>query len=446
MNSRTSQGSIAWIMALLVIPFPTAILYLIFGWKFFDDYGSPGAETPRGGRPARAQDLKLFDMDTTAEWPVLTRVANVPFLAGNAVDLLVDGKATFDSIFEGISKAESYIFVQFYILRDDRLGQELADRLIERAKAGVRIYVLYDDLGSLWLPLAYRKRLRAEGIQIAGFNQRHKFFRFYGPTRLNYRNHRKIVLVDGKTAWVGGHNVGVEYLGADPKYGHWRDTHVKVDGPAALACGLIFREDWEWATGEALPYDPPNDIPKPGRQPVMVMATGPADALEECAIAFTDVIAQSRSRLWIASPYFVPDADVRTALYAASLRGVDVRIMLPDRPDKLLVWLATNAHADTMIEHGIEIHRYRNAFLHQKVVLMDDRIASVGTVNFDNRSFNINFELTLWFPHPRTVKAVETMLTRDFEHCRRQTLDQVKHKPVLQRFIEQGAKLLSPVL
>ncbi|GHA10364.1 cardiolipin synthase A [Devosia pacifica] len=446
MNSRTSQGSIAWLLSLLLLPFPTAFLYLVFGWKFFDDYAIDRIKLGRTLRPVRARDLALIDREASHQWPVLTGVAELPFLAGNKVELLIDGAETFGSIFDGISKAERYLLVQFYILRDDRLGRELADKLIERARAGVSVYVLYDEVGSSSLPAAYRQRLRAAGIEIAAFNQRHKFLQFYGPARLNYRNHRKIVVADGETAWVGGHNVGVEYLGEDTHFGAWRDTHVRVRGPAALACALVFREDWEWATGEMLPGDPPDLVATPGDQSVLVMGTGPADRLEECAIAFTDVIAQARERLWIVSPYFVPDTDVRTALFAAQMRGVDVRIMLPEKPDHWLVWLASIAHADGMVDHGVSMYRYTDGFLHQKVLLMDDRIASIGSVNFDNRSFAINFEITLWFQHRDTIASVETMLLKDFEVCRKVSRAEVAGRPLLWRFITQAARLFSPIL
>jgi cardiolipin synthase len=336
--------------------------------------------------------------------------------------------------------------VQFYIVRDDALGKILADKLIARAQAGVAVFLLYDDIGSYGLPKAYVARLRAAGIRVSGFNHRHPFLRFYGPTRLNYRNHRKIVVADGLEAWVGGHNVGIEYLGQDPRFGRWRDTQVAVKGPAALACALVFREDWQWATGEELPPVIPDVIPTPGDQSVLVMPSGPADRLEDCAIAFTDVISRARQRIWIVSPYFVPDLDVRTALYGAVLRGVEVRVLLPKKPDHLLVWLASNAHANAMIEHGVAVFRYQDGFLHEKVILIDDEIAGVGTVNFDNRSFAINFELTLWFTSRQTIADVEAMLTIDFSNARQTPAEQVANIPFPVRFIGQAAKLLSPML
>jgi len=216
LNSRTSQGSIAWLISLALLPFPTVLFYMVFGWKFFDDYATDRIKNGRADRPLRARDLALIDRETDAKWPVQVQVSELPFLKGNDVELLIDGNATFDSIFAGIDAAQHYLLVQFYIVRDDRLGQELADRLIARARAGVAIYLLYDDIGSTGMPKRFRMQLREAGIKVAGFNQRHKFLRFYGPTRINYRNHRKIVVADGKHAWVGGHNVGVEYLGEHP--------------------------------------------------------------------------------------------------------------------------------------------------------------------------------------------------------------------------------------
>jgi cardiolipin synthase len=446
MNSRTSQGSIAWLISLALLPFPTAFLYLIFGWKAFDDYATDRIRNGRAARPLRAKDLALIDRETSHRWPVQVKVSEVPFLNGNEVEILVDGQATFNSIFEGIAKARKYLLVQFYIVRDDALGKELAERLIERAKAGVQVYLLYDDIGSTAMPKRYRAQLREAGVKVAGFNQRHKFLRIYGPTRINYRNHRKIVVVDGEQAWVGGHNVGMEYLGADPKLGRWRDTHVRITGPATLSCALLFREDWEWATGQVLPATPPETVATPGDQSVLVMGSGPADKLEECAIAFTDIIGRARERLWIVSPYFVPDTDIRTALFAAKLRGVDVRIMLPDEPDHWMVWFASISHADSMVEHGVDVYRFVDGFLHQKVVLMDNQIASIGSVNFDNRSFAINFEITLWFADKATIDNVEAMLLDDFKMCRQVSLDEVRNRKLPLRFLTQAARLLSPLL
>ncbi|HVW93402.1 MAG TPA: cardiolipin synthase [Devosia sp.] len=446
MVSRTSQGSIAWLISLALLPFPTVIIYFIVGWKHFDDYAAVQVRGRRLSRGGRSRGIPLIDEKCNAAWPVLTGIAQIPFLAGNEAKLLIDGQATFDSIFAGIDNAQHYLLVQFYIVRDDALGKVLADKLIARAQAGVSVRLLYDDIGSYGLPRRYIERLRAAGVKVSGFNNRHRFLRLYGPTRLNYRNHRKIVVADGREAWVGGHNVGVEYLGLDPRFGRWRDTQVHVRGPAALACGLVFAEDWEWATGERLQPALPEPIETPGDQPVLAMPSGPADRLEDCAIAFTDVIGRARKRIWIVSPYFVPDLDVRTALYAAVLRGVEVKLLLPHKPDHLLVWLASNAHANQMVDRGVAVHRYQDGFLHEKAILIDDAIAGLGTVNFDNRSFAINFELTLWFTGRQMIEDVEATLAVDFANSRRTTVEDVGKLPIVSRFVGQAAKLLSPML
>jgi cardiolipin synthase A/B len=445
-RSRTSQGSIAWLLSLLLLPFPTTLIYLVFGLKLFDDYAAMQQHSGRALRKARAGRMSILDQPTSAEWPVLSNVSQLPFLVGNDVELLVDGEATFASIFDGISRAQSSLLLQFYIIRDDNLGREFADRLIERAKAGVAVYLLYDDVGCFLLPRAYKRRLSDAGIRIHGFNHRHRFLRVLGPTRLNYRNHRKVVVADGKEAWVGGINVGDEYMGRSKRFGAWRDTHVRVAGPAALAAALSFREDWQWATGETIEPDIPKPIPLAGDQSVLVMPTGPADQLEDCAIAFMDVIARAEERLWIVSPYFVPDIDMQIALYAASMRGVDVRILVPEKPDHMLVWLASQAHVARMVAHGIQILRYPSGFLHSKSILVDNKIAGVGTVNFDNRSFRINFEITLWFTHHKAVTDVEEMLSADFAMGRPFTAEDIRRTPHLMRFLAEAARLLSPVL
>lgn len=444
-RSRTSQGSIAWILSLLILPFPITLVYAVFGLKAFDDYAAVQTHSGRVLRKVRASKTKIVDQPSTAEFPVLANVSQLPFLSGNDIELLIDGKATFGSIFEGISRATKALLIQFYIIHDDDLGREFADRLIERARAGVKIYVLYDDVGSFGLPRAYKERLRAAGITIHGFNHRHRFLRILGPTRIQYRNHRKIVIADGKEAWIGGLNVGDEYMGRSKVFGHWRDTHVRFKGPAVLAAELSFREDWQWATGEEL-TDLPTSTEIAGEQSMLIMPTGPADELESCAIAFDDVIGQSTKRLWIVSPYFVPDLSMETALFAASMRGVDVRILIPEKPDHRIVWLASIAYANRMTRHGIDMYRYPSGFLHEKVILVDDKIAGVGTVNFDNRSFRINFEITMWFTHDKMVQDVERMLKKDFADANKVEKAVPGSQGIVMQFLTQAARLLSPIL
>lgn len=446
MNSRTSQGTIAWLLSLFFIPYVTMPLYFIFGWRSFSDYKHIQHRLGRLQRSKRAEDMQLVDRHETRDWQVLARIANLPFLSGNKSDLLIDGDATFTSIFEGIAAAQQSILVQFFTVRDDELGNQLADALIKRAQDGVAVYFLYDDIGSRTLSNGYINRLRTAGIHTCGFNEHHRYLRLLGPMRLNYRNHRKIVVTDFIHAWVGGHNVADQYVGKSKRFGHWRDTHVKVSGPAALACALSFSEDWLWASGQKLVFPKAANLPRPGDEPVLVMPTGPADELEECSIAFAEAAARARQRLWIVTPYFVPSLDVQTALFAAAMRGVDVRVLLPEKADHRIVWLASHSHADLMVRRGVKVYRYRDGFLHQKVTLVDDELCSVGTVNFDNRSFRINFEITLWFTHSRMINKVHAMLEEDFSNARQTGTGDLANRSYAFRVLAQAANLLSPIL
>ncbi|MCV0426169.1 MAG: cardiolipin synthase [Roseibium sp.] len=446
MNSRTSQGSVAWLLSLFFLPYLTVPLYFVFGWRSFSDYAKIQATLGRTERARRADELGLTDHEETRDWPVLSRVAGVPFLAGNKADLLIDGDATFKAIKAAIARAEHVIFFQFFAVHDDKLGREMADALIARAKDGLDVCFLYDDVGSHALSHDFIGRMKKAGVKVCGFNENHKFLKLLGPMRLNYRNHRKLVVTDYREAFVGGHNVADQYVGRDKWFGRWRDTHVRVEGPAAVACALSFVEDWLWASGEHIELPQVNEIPMPGDESVLVMPTGPADKLEECAIAFVEAASQAEKRFWITTPYLVPSLDVQTALCAAAMRGVDVRILLPEKRDHWTVWLASHAYEDTLVQRGVKIYRYTDGFLHQKVTLLDDELVSIGTVNFDNRSFQINFELTLWFTHERMIRNVEDMLETDFESARLTWPDAFEERSYFFRVAAQGARLLSPIL
>ncbi|QDG77512.1 cardiolipin synthase [Labrenzia sp. PHM005] len=446
MYSRTSQGSVAWLLSLFFLPYLTVPLYFIFGWRSFSDYAKIQTTLGRTERARRADELGLTDHEETRDWPVLTRVAGMPFLAGNTSDLLIDGEATFTAIKDGIARAKSVIFFQFFAIHDDALGREMADALIARAKDGIDIYFLYDDVGSHALSHDFIGRLTNAGVKVCGFNENHKFLKMLGPMRLNYRNHRKLVVIDYREAFVGGHNVADQYIGRSKWFGRWRDTHVRIEGPATVACALSFVEDWLWASGTQIELPQVSDVPMPGDESILVMPTGPADKLEECAIAYVEVAARAKNRLWITSPYLVPSLDVQTALAAAAMRGVDVRILLPEKRDHWTVWLASHAYEDVLVQRGVKVYRYTDGFMHQKVALLDDDLVSIGTLNMDNRSFQINFELTLWFTHERMIGKVEKMLEEDFANARLTWPDAFQSRSYAFQVLAQGARLLSPIL
>ncbi|MEP4702735.1 MAG: phospholipase D-like domain-containing protein, partial [Parasphingorhabdus sp.] len=267
-------------------------------------------------------------------------------------------------------------------------------------------------------------------------------FRF----QINYRNHRKTVIVDGRIGFTGGLNVGDEYKGLSPVFGNWRDTHIKLEGPMVTQLQLIFVEDWHWSTEEAL-LDDLMWLPEETATDAvgLIVATGPGDVSETGSLLFFSAITEATDRIWIASPYFVPDIDILTALRHAALRGVDVRILVPDVIDHHIPWLAAFAYFDEIMEAGVRIFRYTDGFMHQKVFLVDDSLAAVGTTNLDNRSFRLNFEcMALFFDH-RIAADVDQMLRADIEKCFELTI-QMASQPAYIRHGAPVARLFAPLL
>jgi cardiolipin synthase len=398
----------------------------------------------RAVRPLRESERALETETAPRELLALERLAELPFTRGNKASLLINGEQTFRSIFAGIAEARRYLLIQFYTIHYDAVGTRLKEALIERARAGVAVFVLYDEVGCEDMPARYIAELRSHGIAISAFNESKSWLARH--SRINFRNHRKIVIVDGHTAWVGGLNVGDEYLGRHPTLSPWRDTHVRITGPAVQGCQLSFVEDWHWATGEVLTLDWRAYHAEADGMAVLVMPTGPADLLETCGLAFGQMIAGARRRIWIANPYFVPDTHIVAALQLAAIRGVDVRIMIPAKPDHRTTWLASLSYLPDMTRAGVKVYLYEAGVLHQKVAVFDDRLATIGTANLDNRSFRLNFEITLAFFDVRFADKVADMLQRDLQDSREVGADLLTTRSLAFRVAVQGARLLAPVL
>jgi len=449
MSARTSQGAIAWTLSLITMPLLAVPAYWIFGRRKFEGYvlarqsGQDLTEQiPEELKQAYAPYISNYG-DTHPETRAAERLARIPLLNGNDCELLIDGEATFNSIFSGIDSATDYILVQFYIVHADELGNELKSRLISKAETGVRVYFLYDELGSMGLPAAYVDELRNAGVEVSPFNTRKgKRNRF----QLNFRNHRKIVVVDGKTTWIGGHNIGDEYLGKDKKIGKWRDTHVKIEGPAAVAAQSSFFEDYYWAASDKPVFNWIPTASVQGDTSVLIMPTGPADELETALLMFLHMINSAKERIWISSPYFVPDESVMSALILASLRGLDIRVIIPEMPDNKLVYFAAYAYFDELSECGIQFYRYQDGFTHEKVVLVDDSLSAIGTANFDNRSFRLNFEITALIGDVGFTRETEQMFEDGFARCRLMHGGDYDNKSFWFKFAVRVCRLMSPVL
>lgn len=448
MTGRTTQGTIAWVISLNTIPYVAVPAYWVLGSSQFQGYQEARYiedEVVEEGLPRIFDELKPFqipEQDYRNSGHAAELLADIPFTMNNQVDLLIDGDETFDSIIEGIDSAKEYILFQFFIVKDDDLGNRIKNHLLKKLAEGVDVYFLYDEVGSNKLGKDYQNELRDAGGQILPFNTRKgKGNRF----QINLRNHRKIVVVDGSTAWIGGHNVGDEYLGLDPEFGHWRDTHVRITGPAALAAQFSFIEDWNWASDTILRL---NWIPVPseiGNDKVLVVPSGPADHIETASLMFLHAINSAKERIWIASPYFVPDDAIVSALQLAGLRGVDVRILIPDMPDHLAVFLAAYSYFDDAAKTGVRFFRYTDGFLHEKAMLIDNDLAAVGTANFDNRSFRLNFEVTAIVAEEEFAKQIEDMFLADFANSREMAPGELAEKSFWFRMGVRLARLTSPI-
>lgn len=450
MSVRTPQGSIAWVAALVTIAPVSVPAYWVLGRNKFHGYVL-ARERELGDLEGVIRKANAGVAAHITPTPVQSgalqgaeKLARLPVTGGNSAELLIDGEATFASIFEGIDAARDYVLVQFYIVKDDELGRALKARLAEKAKAGVPVYFLFDEIGSLGLSDAYLNDLRSAGVEVHPFHSRKGFGNRF---QLNFRNHRKTVVADGRVAWIGGHNVGDEYMGRDPKVGEWRDTHVRIEGPAVLGAQLAFVEDWRWATDESLEglsWSP--QAAGDGDSYALVIASGPADLLETATLMFIQAINSATARIWIASPYFVPDDATTRALQLAALRGIDVRILIPEKTDNLLVTLAAYSYFDDVKSVGAKVYRYGEGFLHGKYLLLDDTVSMVGTANFDNRSFRLNFEITAAVIDRAFAAEVEHMFAADFARSRLMEAGEFDEKPAWFRLGVRLSRLAAPVL
>lgn len=448
---RTAQGAIAWAMSLLFIPYLTLIPYLIFGARSFLAYIKARRQANQemhvamanlNWRPWVEEALAARESQSYRALRAMPKLSRMPCLANNQVKLLINGTATFEAILHAVANARDTVLIQFFIIHDDTIGRELQQLLLKKAAEGVRIFVLYDRVGSHGLPASYNEVLRCGGVEIQAFATRRGWFNRF---QVNFRNHRKIVVVDGQVGFVGGHNVGDEYLGGNPLLSPWRDTHVQVSGPVLACLQESFAEDWYWATRELPPLILQDSYPDNGVL-CQVLASGPADPQETCALFFLEAIHSATQRVWITSPYFVPDEAVFAALRLAVLRGVDVRILIPARPDHRIVYAATTLFAFEAVRAGVRMFRYQPGFLHQKVVLVDDEISAIGSANLDNRSFRLNFEITLLTIDRGFADEVEHMLLEDFSHAREISPQESRDTHRLHQLGMRVARLISPIL
>lgn len=444
--ARTPQSAIGWALILLILPVIGIPLFLVFGESRFSGYTRAGTGKSKAlddALKATIRHLEGYHTEVRGLCAdgskVAQSISKLPPTTGNRVQLLVDGQQTFDAIFAAIDSARESVWVQFFIIHDDILGRELSARLLAAAARGVECLVMYDQVGSKKLPWSWCEKLIQGGVKVQPFITNRQYGRHF---QINFRNHRKLVIADGSVGFVGGLNVGDEYMGRSKKFGPWRDTHLRIEGPAVAGFQVSFLEDWNYAAKSLPTYRLRST--SVGDAVVFPVPSGPAEDWSACAAVYLSVIQDAKRRLWLASPYLVPSSPLLYAICYAALRGVDVRIILPQMADHLLPWLSSFTYYPKLLAAGVKVWRYQPGFMHQKVLLADDDFAIVGSINLDYRSFMLNFELSAAV-HDRAFAAdVENMFLADFDKSRQENLRAFDAGSLLFRLKCRAAALMSP--
>ena len=432
---RSPQTVWTWLLLLYFIPILGFVMYLIIGQDFH-----------------KSRMFKAKEIEGELKYAVRRQEETIYYKRlrmtdNNDIRVYTDGKEKFRALIEEMKQAKRYIHMQYYIIRNDELWQEVEKVLIQKAREGVAVRVLFDSMGCRTMKNRDWERLEKEGIQVAEF-----FPALLGQLqlRVNYRNHRKIVVIDGRVGFVGGFNVGREYLGRDKKFGYWRDTHLCIEGAAVTSLAVRFVLDWNYAAKENLFLeDSLFEIPqytRNGRDPVQIISSGPDSKTKMIHDNYLRLIHRAQDHVYIQTPYFIPDDSILDALKIAAKSGVDVRIMIPCKPDHPFVYWATYSYIGEMVAAGAKCYVYNNGFLHAKTLSIDGMVACVGTANMDFRSFGLNFEVNAVIYSERTVQRLERAFENDMTLCTQVTRKVYDERGLVIKAKEQFSRLLSPLL
>lgn len=445
-------STVAWVMAIVTMPLVGAFLFAVFGVNrvarrrlqsrqrvqaSFSGLLPPITESPM------AQDAECGPAPAALR-RIARRLGSTRAMWGNAVDVLHDADRVFDEIEAAIQNAQSSIHLEYYIWQPDLTGTRLRDLLIARARAGVKVRFLYDTLGSIWLTRRFLQPMRDAGIHVATFVPGRNLFERWS---INLRSHRKIIIVDGQVGFTGGMNVGDEYLGRDPYFGYWRDTHLRLRGPVVLQLQEVFALDWMYATRERL-FQPelfPTAI-QTGGVTAQVLSGGPDDDENVFHTLMFAAINEARHTVTLMTSYFVPPAAIVSALETAALRGVRVRIMVSGPKTYWMTRHACRSFYDSLLQAGVEIYEYRRGQQHAKTLAIDDCWSLVGTPNCDARSLFLNFEVAVAIYDVTIAEQLKAHFDLDTPDARQIELETWSRRSTFERLKENFCRMFSPVL
>lgn len=451
--------TISWIIVMVLFPVAGFLLYIMIGRsyrkrKIFTKKLFASSNEHKKILRAQLAEFSL-SRDNTHRKEVnqnretitlLLNSSRSPVTINNYVEILHNASVTFDVIIEYIKRAKIFIHLEYYIVKDDEIGNKIADALIEKVKEGVEVRFIYDDVGSWGLSKNYVRRLIDGGVKIVPFM---KVIFPLLTSRINNRNHRKIIVIDGDIGFTGGINIADKYINGVEGMGIWRDTHLMIKGEAVLSLHAIFATDWLFLTKEHLSADKHFNIPKDnfyGDCYMQIATSGPDSDWESIMQTFFSVITKAHKHIYISTPYFLPNSSILTAIKVAAMSGVDVRLMIPYKSDSKLVYWATCSYIDELLEAKVKIYQYKAGFNHSKIIMIDSMFSSVGTANMDVRSFEANFEVSAMIYDKGVAEELEKTFLDDLKQSEQISLKRWRNRKVKRNFLEGLARLFTPLL
>ncbi len=446
-ENRNPIKTITWIMVLIFLPIIGFVIYIIFG----QDYTKRRFMSKRMYSKIKTRPLAEINSAELVHYPskyidlvkLLRNSNQAHMLYGSSVEFYITGKDKFDALFRDIDKATKHIHIEYYVWDDDVIGNILKDLLIKKSAEGVKIRIIVDAVGSWRVKNSFYEQMRSAGIEVEEF-MKVTFPMF--TSHVNYRNHRKIVVIDGRVGYIGGMNIADRYVNG-PSWGNWRDTHIRIEGKGVQGLQSVFLIDWFLVSKSlitARKYFPA--LENYGDNFVQIVSSGPYSPAREIMQGFMQAIFGAQSYIYIQTPYFIPPESLSDALIAASIRGVDVRLMVPRRSDTLLVQLASRSYFKKLLRVGIKIYFYEPGFLHSKLMVIDDSLTLIGSANFDIRSFEQNLEVMAFIYNESTAIRGREIFVEDQNNSTAIVLREWIKRPVWMRFKESFVRLFTPLL
>jgi len=455
LERKNASTTWAWLMVLFFIPILGFILYLVFGKRLSGQVFTWDTKSRLGVEKRVQEQLEILENDQLPyKQNVLKQYKELYYLhlkhndaiysQNNKVDLFTDGTEKFSALIRDLEQAKDHIHLLYYIVRPDQLGTKIANVLIKKAKEGVEVRFLYDDMGSRSLNRKFIRRLEDANIQVGAF---------FPPKipkinfKINFRNHRKLAIIDGQIGYIGGFNIGDEYLGKSDKFGYWRDTHLRVRGDAVKTMQTRFILDWNQASRHHIGYDEKYFIGgEIGDVGIQIVSSGPDQEWEQIKYGYIKMILTAKEYVYIQTPYFIPDDSLMDALRIAALSGVKIKVMIPNKPDHLFVYWATLSSVGELLSEGAEVYLYQNGFLHAKTIVVDGKVSSVGTANIDVRSFRLNFEVNAFLYDVDIAHQLVEAFQQDINLSTQMTKSLYEQRSIGIKFKESISRLIGPIL